>query len=274
MCGKMRYRALTSIVTCLLLGAAVLGARPAQAAVLDQSPPGANDWSCKPSTEHPDPVILVHGTFENMDQNWAVLSPRIKQAGYCVFALDYGNNGTGPIEDSAQQLATFADQVRSATGAARVDFVGHSQGGMMPRYYLKFLGGTATTGKLIGIVPSNYGTTTPLASPAGTTCDACAEQVQGSAFLNNLNAGDDTPDGPYYTVITTRNDEVVTPYTNAFLHDGPVGDLTNITLQDRCPNDSVDHVQSPNDPVVAQWVLNALARQGPADPSFQPDCTL
>ena len=269
----MRHRGLPALLA-LAIASALLGSGTAHAAPVGVSPPGANDWSCAPSPEHPRPVVLVHGTFENMAKNWSLLAPQIKQAGYCVFALDYGNNATGPIENSAQELATFVDEVLAATGASQVDLVGHSQGGMMPRAYLKFLGGAAKTGELIGIVPSNYGTTTPLVAPAGVVCEACTQQSQGSPFLADLNAGDDTPDGPDHTVITTRYDEVVTPYTNAFLHDGPAGDLTNITVQDACPNDLAEHDQSPNDPVVVQWVLHALDREGPADPGFQPHCLL
>ncbi|OEV22738.1 lipase, partial [Streptomyces nanshensis] len=41
----------------------------------------------------------------------------------------------------------------------QVDIVGHSQGGMMPRYYLKFLGGAPKVNALVGIAPSNHGTT-------------------------------------------------------------------------------------------------------------------
>jgi triacylglycerol lipase len=247
-----------------------LAASPAQA--VDISPTGANDWTCKPSAAHPYPVVLVHGTFEDMAKNWSVLSPKIKDAGYCVFALNYGNYATGHIADSARELATFVDSVRAATGAEKVDLVGHSQGGMMPRYYLGPLGGAKKVDELIGIVPSNHGTTNPLTVPTGFAgCDACTEQQAGSPFLTELNAPGDTVPGPDYTVITTKLDEVVTPYTSAFLS-GPDARVTNATLQDRCPADLFEHDQSPNDPVVAQWVLNALGRVGPADPAFAPRC--
>src|SRR6201986_3605275 len=116
------------------------------------SPPGANNWSSKPSAAHPVPVILVHGTFADMSDSWQALSPLLYDNGYCVFALNYGSYNesgslgvyaTGDIAESAQELSTFVDKVLAATGANKVDLVGHSQGGMMPRYYIKFLGGAS-----------------------------------------------------------------------------------------------------------------------------------
>src|SRR5258705_371135 len=75
-------------------------------------------------------------------------SPLLANHGYCVFTFNYGGSsassivqGTGDIAASAGQLASFVTRVLAATGAAKADLVGHSQGGMMPRYYLKFLGG-------------------------------------------------------------------------------------------------------------------------------------
>jgi len=290
-----------SAATAVALGASAAVAPSASADPLNGlSPSGANDWSCVPSAAHPYPVVLVPGTFENMFKNYQVLSPIIKSAGYCVFALNYGEDpdtgvdATGPVGDSAKELGMFADKVLNATKASKVDLVGHSQGGMMPRYFLKFLGGAAKTDELIGIAPSNHGTQgliVPMAAADGSTqeslaptggtaspdsfanpCQACTDQGAGSAFLKNLNAGGDTVPGPDYTVISTTHDEVVTPYTSQAL-DGPPDRVTNVVIQNLCPTDPIEHDQSPNDPVVAQLVLNALGRPGPLDKTFQPDCT-
>ncbi|GAA2712606.1 MULTISPECIES: alpha/beta fold hydrolase [Streptomyces] len=247
-------------------------AAPASASVLDVPPSGANDWSCKPDSAHPQPVVLVNGTFKLMAENWAKLSPKLKEAGYCVFAFNYGHLETDPVPQSAAELRDFVEAVRGATGAAKVDIVGHSQGGMMPRYYVKFLGGADKVDDLIGIVPSNHGTKNPLAIPTGYAfCPACLDQRWGSDLLARLNEGGETPAGPDYTVITTRHDEVVIPYTSALLT-GPAEHLTNVVLQDTCPLDPFMHDQATKDPVVAQWVLSALERKGPADPGFQPRC--
>ncbi|MBO8201787.1 alpha/beta fold hydrolase [Streptomyces smyrnaeus] len=248
-------------VAVVALPAATLTA-PADAAspdtaVTSRSAGGWNDYSCKPSTAHPRPVVLVHGTFGNSVDNWLGLAPYLVERGYCVFSLDYGQlpgkpffHGLGPIEDSAKQLAAYVDKVLAATGTEKVDIVGHSQGGMMPRQYLKFLGGAPKVNALIGIAPSNHGTTLSglarLADqfpPIGDVVDeigpALLQQKEGSDFLKKLNAGGDTVPGVKYTVIATRYDQVVTPYKTQFL-DGP--NVKNVTLQDLCPLNISEHL--------------------------------
>ena len=238
------------------------------------SPPGSNNWSCKPSAAHPDPVILVHGTFADMSDSWRALSPLLFDHGYCVYALNYGSyNGsgalgiyaTGRIESSASQLSAFVNRVLAATGASKVDLVGHSQGGMMPRYYLKYLGGASKVNALVGLAPSNHGTTLngiftlagyfPGSNAFLADCPACQEQEAGSPSITNLNAGGETVPGVKYTVIESRNDEVVTPYTSAFLTDASVN---NITLQDQCSLDQGEHLSMPYDHLADADVLNAL----------------
>jgi triacylglycerol esterase/lipase EstA (alpha/beta hydrolase family) len=250
------------------------------------SPPGANDWSCTPTAAHPRPVVLVHGTFEDMSDNWQALSPLLHNNGYCVFALNYGSfdgsdvlgvYGTGPIEDSAAQLASFVGRVLAATGASQVDIVGHSQGGMMPRYYIRFLNGAARVHTLIGLAPSNHGTTLdglftlasyfPGSNAALAACPACAEQDAGSPFLAQLNAGAETVPGVHYTVIESRNDEVVTPYQSAFLS-GP--GVNNITLQRQCALDQGEHLSMAYDHIADADVLTALDPEHPATLACTP----
>ncbi|HEX9031610.1 MAG TPA: alpha/beta fold hydrolase [Streptosporangiaceae bacterium] len=250
------------------------------------SPPGAN-VSCQPSAAHPYPVVLVEGTFSSMYNSFGAISPDLVNNGYCVYAFNYGQTlwgtgiyATGDMRNSAAQLATEVSNVLAATGATKVDLVGWSQGGMMPRYYINNLGGASKVNMLVGFSPSNYGTTldgvvnlitdfgllglaTALLSP---TCYACVQQLQGSSFLTNLNQTP-TASGVRYVVIQTKDDEVVTPYTNAYLPAAP--NVQNITLQNQCSQDASDHVSIAYDSNALQDMINAL---GPDDPSFQPAC--
>jgi triacylglycerol lipase len=174
---------------------------------------------------------------------------------------------------SAHQVGQAVDRVLAATHAHQVAIVGHSEGGLIPRYYIKRLGGASKVSDLVALSPSNHGTTNVLAlAGAAAGCTACGQQFAwGSTFLQQLNASDEAPPPVAYTVIQTRLDEVVTPYTSAFLR-GPASRVTNVNLQDRCPYDIVGHLGVTDDPVAVQWVENALATPGPADPRFRPSC--
>lgn len=231
----------------------------ASASVSAHSAPtsGWNNFSCHPSAQHPRPVVLVHGTFANGTDNWLAFAPYLVSRGYCVYSFDYGMlpgipliGGLGPIPASAQQLSDFTDRVLAASGAAKVDMVGHSQGGMMPRYYLRFLGGAAKVNALVALAPDNHGTTLdglteilpyfPGAAAALTAITpGLTDQVAGSPFQQKLNAGGDTVPGVRYTVISTIYDEVVTPYTTQALS-GP--DVHNVVLQNLCAADISEHV--------------------------------
>jgi triacylglycerol esterase/lipase EstA (alpha/beta hydrolase family) len=248
-------RALRPVAALLLAVSVALTPAVANADPAPRS--GWNNYSCKPSAAHPRPVVLVHGTLGNSVDNWLALAPYLVRRGYCVFSLDYGQlpgvpffHGLGPIDKSAEQLDTYVDKVLAATGGSEVDLVGHSQGGMMPRHYLKFLGGADKVNALIGLAPDNHGTTLngltkllpyfPGAEDllSGAT-PGLADQMAGSAFLTKLNAGGDTVPGVRYTVIATRYDEVVTPYRSQYLA-GP--GVQNVLLQALCAVDLSEHV--------------------------------
>ena len=253
---------------------------------------GANN-GCRPSAAHPYPVVLVHGTFEDEGSNWVSAAPLLANEGYCVYAFNYGEtalslggriDGLNHIAHSAEELSRFVNWVLSVTGAKQVDLVGHSQGGMMPNYYIHFLGGAEKVHTLIGLAPSNHGTTVDgvvtlldelpgaslIAGLAGELLGvpAAIEQTVGSPFIQQLfGSGEPLAPNVHYVVIETSHDEVVTPYTNAFLH-GP--NVTDVLLQNQCPNDPTGHIGIIGDSPALHDMLNWLSDN--PNPNYAPRC--
>lgn len=239
------------------------------------SPAGSNDWRCRPSAAHPRPVVLVHGTIENQKSIWSAAAPLLKNDGYCVFSLNFGAGiftfgqfyGLDPVASDANEIASFVDKVRSRTGAAQVDLVGHSLGGLASRYYVEALGGAPKVGNLVAIAAPHGGTTfSGIASLAKvfpgvdkvfvySWCKSCQDQVAGSSFLENFNSGGGRAPGVTYTNIATKYDEIVTPYTSAFLTGSNV---TNITVQDGCSKDYSEHLAIAYDQRALWYVRKAL----------------
>jgi triacylglycerol lipase len=254
-----------------------------QLAAADTPPPGANDWSCHPSAAHPEPVVLTHGLGANQTVNWQTYSPLLANNGYCVYSLTYGVPGTPapiyqpggltPMERSAAELSTFVDRVLDSTGASKVDILGHSEGTLMPSYYVKFLGGSAKVDKYVSLTPLWEGTTLlglstlyqfvdglglkpVIDGVLNPACGSCAEFLRGSDFLAKLHSGNGifAPEVTY-TNIVTRYDELVSPYTSGL---GTGANVHNIVLQDRCGLDFAEHVGVAADRNAAAHVLNAL----------------
>lgn len=275
----MRHTVSRVLLALVLAASAALVAAPpagAEHPTLGLPPAGANDWDCAPSAERPYPAVIVHGTFGDQKSLLDNLSLALVQDGYCVYALDYGDRATGPIEDSAAQLGDFVDRVLAATGAPKVHLVGHSQGGMMPRYYIKNLGGEPFVEDLVGLAPSNHGTEVSSGDGwagwgTGEWCTACEQQQAGSDSLTALNTPDETPGAVDYTQVVTVHDQVVVPYTSGFLTED--AQSVNVTLQDRCPGEPTEHLGIPMSPQAIAWVLEAFGRPGPADPAAAIGCT-
>jgi triacylglycerol lipase len=273
------------------LGAAVaaclvgLAASPAAVASPDPSPPGANDWECQPSDAHPRPVVLVHGLSASQGTNWAYHSPRIAEAGYCVFSLTYGRDdrlesvpglpytpgGVIRMQQSSKQLKAFVGRVLAKTEARKVDLVGHSEGTVMPRWYLEKRGGKKFVKRFVALTPlwrgteiggtaflrdvaGPYGFADPLIDLVGSFCASCPQFLRGSPYLNELNKDGEAIPGIRHTNIVTATDELVIPYTSGLMVDGG----RNIVLQDVCPADLSEHLALAFDPVVLQLILNAL----------------
>lgn len=236
--------------------------------------PGVNEWDCRPSAAHPNPVVLVHGTGGGAQTNWGAMAPRLVNEGYCVYALTYGAlpgsqwpvsalGGLAPMEDGAAELASFVDTVLAATGAGKVDIVGHSEGTLMPNYWVQNLGGAAKVGKYVSLAPLWLGggpleedSLANLTLPDGSlACPSCAQQDNGSEFLRQMHARGLYAPGIEYTNVMTRFDELVTPYTQGYV-EGP--NAVNIVVQDSCDLDFSDHLALAASVRAQQYVLNAL----------------
>ena len=145
-----------------------------------------------------EPVILVHG-WTGSGADMSTMRDAFTLAGYPAYTVDLpGQNNLV----NAQVIADLVDRVRAETGAARVDLVGHSMGGLSARWYLKRLGGVDKVRTYVSMGTAHYG-----------YLPACllGEQDGGqmcpfNPFLWDLDAGDDTPGKVLYTTIRSTKD--------------------------------------------------------------------
>jgi triacylglycerol lipase len=216
-------------------------------------------------------ILLLHGTTANASANWSWnWEPALAAEGRPYCTVELPENGLQDIQVSAENV-THAIRTIHATSGRKVDIVGHSQGGMIGRWTTKWWPDTRDmVANMVGFGSSNNGSDMISLTCAVGCPDALRQQSSGSDFITTLNDDGATYPGIRYTTIATRFDEIVTPYDRAFL---PAADnVTNITLQDQCPNELVDHfLLAVSNPV---WELANQALDGNPSPSVDPGACL
>jgi triacylglycerol esterase/lipase EstA (alpha/beta hydrolase family) len=268
--GTKRWLAAIGLAGTLVLGAAA----PVQAATTGG---GNNDFACRPSAAHPNPVVLLHGTFATYYEDLNFLQADLAARGYCTFSLTYGAypqfpfaGGLKPVAESSLEIKNFVEKVRTATGAAKVDVVGHSEGGLQSIYLAKMQGIQSEIGKVVAIAPPTHGAnasgllTLAYTLLGKSTWDTIvktiglpifADELEGGAAIVALNTGPVAQPGIDYTIITSRYDELVTPTETSFIREPGV---ENQYVQDFCPFDPVGHIGEAYDLNVWHLVRNAL----------------
>ncbi|QWF82710.1 esterase/lipase family protein [Amycolatopsis sp. CA-230715] len=265
-----------SLVAAMVLWAAgaLFAAAPAQAAG-----GGTNDFSCRPSAAHPEPVVLLHGTFATYYEDINFLQADLAARGYCTFSLTYGAypgfpfvGGLKPVAESSLEIKDYVEKVRAETGAAKVDIVGHSEGGLQSLYVTKMHGISEHIKRVVAIAPPTHGTDAAglvkLADkllPGGrSTLDTIvkalgipvlSDEFPGGPAITALTTGPIAQSGVAYTIITSRFDEIVTPPETSFVREPGV---RNQYVQDSCPLDPVGHIGEAYDLNVWHLVRNAL----------------
>ncbi|HEX2156443.1 MAG TPA: lipase, partial [Actinomycetes bacterium] len=150
------------------------------------------------------------------------------------------------------------------TGAARVDLVGFSAGGVVVRVLLEDPARALRARRVVLLGAPNHGTELAGAAAAldpGLCAGACAQLAPGSSLLAELNEGDETPPGPEFFSVWTALDQTVTPPATAVL-DG----AANIRVQDVCASARLGHGALVTDPLAVGLVVEALAGTLPEAP--------
>jgi triacylglycerol esterase/lipase EstA (alpha/beta hydrolase family) len=281
--GAVR-RAIASVVA---FGALLL---PGSAAALDYAPVDTPGPPLSPSQAELDasldcssaaaldgaskaPVLLVHGTGSDPEHNFAWnWEPALDALDipWCTVALV--DHGMADIQDSGEYVVNAIRTMYQRAGR-KIAILGHSQGGMIPRWALRFWPDTrAMVDDVVGFAPSNHGT-----DGANTVCNpdcspAFWQQASGSELIKAVNSFQETFSGISYTVAYTHTDWVVTPNQDATTGSsslrGGDGEISNIAIQDICPTDLNEHLAIGTiDNVAYRIAIDALENAGPADPS-------
>ncbi len=209
------------------------------------------------------PVLLVPG-YGGSTSSLEVLGAALEAEGRDVRIVTASGSGTGDLRDAASHLADVVDATLSETGAASVDIVGYSAGGVVLRIYVADLGGGSSVRRAVTLSSPHHGT--DLAALArslgGRTCPVACEQLDpDSDLLRGLNAGDESPPGPEWVVLWTQDDGTVVPPESGDL-DGALG----YAVQSVCSGLTVEHPDVPRTPAVIAMVESALGTAEPVVP--------
>lgn len=232
--------------------------------------PGTNELGCRGSGP---PVVLLHGTLSTPAANFRDLGAALQEDDRCVYAPLFGEvlgyGGIGRIEDSAALVTAFIDKVGAQEGVDQVDVVAFSQGALVLRTALQRDLDPADIRLAVFLAPSYHGTTVALASKVpAAACPACAEQVVGSALLQELAAGGELAPGALrYATLSIQDDAWVRPVADQ----SPVGPADRVRqqiLQDACPDVRVEHSSLPSAPAAISWTRAALDTGGRPPTTF------
>ena len=104
---------------------------------------GSGEKGCTPQEEPARyPIVLLHGQGGFVDilgiNYYYGVQDDLRERGYVVYSP--GVAALGSVEGRARELAPQIDAILAETGAAKVNLVGHSMGGLDARYLISTMG--------------------------------------------------------------------------------------------------------------------------------------
>jgi triacylglycerol lipase len=211
----------------------------------------------------PGPVVVVPG-YGGRVATVAPLVAELRRQGRTVAVLRPADDGEGDLRAQARQLRDLVSRTLRSSGAASVDLVGYSAGGVVVRLYVRDDGGADVVRRVLTIGSPHHGTdVAALAQEVAGGCPtACEQLATGSDLLRRLDAGDETPAGPAWATVRSTADQTVTPTDSASL----TGAL-DVLVQDLCPRAGTSHGDLPGDPVTFAVLRSTLGVPAPRVPT-------
>ena len=189
------------------------------------------------------PVLMVHGLYGNK-YNFSTLKIRLIKAGYpssWLYAINLVPNDTMCDPSHVDQIHTAVEKIIMETGAAQVDLIGHSSGGLDNLNYMRYSSGRQYIRNWIA-----------LGSPLHINCRPSFQMPP-----EDMTPGDQT----LYTSIYSTTDGVVPPSLSIL--DG----ARNIELS------GISHGALLTNKEAFQYILQALHGAGLNDASAAPRLT-
>ncbi|HEX6753098.1 MAG TPA: lipase [Solirubrobacterales bacterium] len=153
-----------------------------------------------------DPILFVRGIFANKN-SFKTMIGRFKADGWAASRLhDWAYNWAQSNVTTAGRVSEKVNELLKVTGATKVDIVTHSMGGLSSRYFLKNIAGAQEkVDEWVSLGGPNHGTNWAFAC----VLTSCIQMRPNSTFLNELNAGDETPGEVNYGTWRSPGDAVV-----------------------------------------------------------------
>ena len=177
-------------------------------------------------------MLLLHG-FLATPRVLGRLANRLGRSEYCAHDVDlgglFGRFNTRPVEELARLVAERVEQLLRDHPCERIDLVGHSEGGLVGRYYVQKLGGALRVRHLVTLGTPHRGT--PWAYSGYLVrrlLPSLRQMVPGSPLLREL-ADDQFPDSVRLTSIYSQRDPFCPP-SACRLEDGRGAHLRNIEV--------------------------------------------
>ncbi len=221
---------------------------------------------------HRDPVLLVPATAADPKTTYAWnYEITLPKAGYrfCTVTLPAVSLSDAQI---GAQYVVSAVRTMAAKSGRKVAIIGMSQGGLQPRWALRFWPDLRKkVSDYIGLATPQHGAALVTALCASGCADSLWQMKPDSNFLGALNRGAEIFKGPDWSAIYSRTDDVVTPQADPSPSSAlaPAKGVKSSTtaLQSICPQDAATHIGTLSDPVATALVYDALSHPGPAKPS-------